>query len=167
MVGVAQLGRAPDCGSGGRGFESLHPPHFRINNRLRANFQGNVGKPVPPQARTPHQRIDERKKGCECLMFASGTLDGMARRQSTRQWERSQPRPSRSNGMLPKVQRSRKAIAGASGNYYLAFLNAPSATGAWMMQFGGHHYAANISFDQGDIVATTPRFYESSQPASG
>src|ERR1035441_5098189 len=25
-VGVAQLGRAPDCGSGGRGFESHHPP---------------------------------------------------------------------------------------------------------------------------------------------
>src|ERR1039457_3429563 len=25
-VGVAQLGRAPDCGSGGRGFESLRPP---------------------------------------------------------------------------------------------------------------------------------------------
>lgn len=25
-VGVAQLARAPDCGSGGRGFESLHPP---------------------------------------------------------------------------------------------------------------------------------------------
>ena len=28
MVGVAQLVSAPDCGSGGRGFESLHPPHF-------------------------------------------------------------------------------------------------------------------------------------------
>ena len=27
-VGVAQLGRAPDCGSGGRGFESLRPPQF-------------------------------------------------------------------------------------------------------------------------------------------
>ena len=26
MVGVAQLVSAPDCGSGGRGFESLHPP---------------------------------------------------------------------------------------------------------------------------------------------
>ena len=25
-MGVAQLGRAPDCGSGGRGFESLRPP---------------------------------------------------------------------------------------------------------------------------------------------
>lgn len=46
-----------------------------------------------------------------------------------------------------------------SGNYYLAFLNAPSATGAWMMQFGGHHYAANISFNGGHIVATTPHFY--------
>ena len=27
MVGVAQLVRAPDCGSGGRGFETRHPPH--------------------------------------------------------------------------------------------------------------------------------------------
>jgi hypothetical protein len=27
MVGVAQLVRAPDCGSGCRGFESLYPPH--------------------------------------------------------------------------------------------------------------------------------------------
>ena len=26
VVGVAQLVRAPDCGSGGRGFESHHPP---------------------------------------------------------------------------------------------------------------------------------------------
>jgi uncharacterized protein (TIGR03437 family) len=46
-----------------------------------------------------------------------------------------------------------------SGNYYLAFLNTPSATGAWMMQFGGHHYAANIAFNQGHIVSTTPHFY--------
>ena len=28
MVDVAQLVSAPDCGSGGRGFESLHPPHY-------------------------------------------------------------------------------------------------------------------------------------------
>ena len=28
MVGVAQLVSAPDCGSGGRGFESPHPPHL-------------------------------------------------------------------------------------------------------------------------------------------
>ena len=29
---------------------------------------------------------------------------------------------------------------------WMAFLNVPSATGPWMLQFGGHHYAANISF---------------------
>ena len=28
MVVVAQLVRAPGCGPGGRGFESLLPPHF-------------------------------------------------------------------------------------------------------------------------------------------
>ena len=27
MVGMAQLVSAPDCGSGGRGFESLYPPY--------------------------------------------------------------------------------------------------------------------------------------------
>ena len=27
MVGIAQLVRAPDCGSGGREFESHYPPH--------------------------------------------------------------------------------------------------------------------------------------------
>ena len=30
MVGVAQVARAPDCGSGGRGFKSHHPPHKKI-----------------------------------------------------------------------------------------------------------------------------------------
>jgi hypothetical protein len=27
MAGIAQLVRAPDCGSGGRGFETHYPPH--------------------------------------------------------------------------------------------------------------------------------------------
>ena len=30
VVGIAQLVRAPDCGSGGRRFESVYPPHFNI-----------------------------------------------------------------------------------------------------------------------------------------
>ena len=33
MVGIAQLVRAPDCGSGCRGFESHYPPHM---NKARA-----------------------------------------------------------------------------------------------------------------------------------
>ncbi len=28
MVGIAQLVRAPDCGSGGQEFDSLYSPHF-------------------------------------------------------------------------------------------------------------------------------------------
>ena len=46
-----------------------------------------------------------------------------------------------------------------AGLYYLAFLNTLSNTGAWMMQFGGHHYAANIGFNLGHVVSTTPHFY--------
>ena len=30
MVGVAQLVRAPVCGTGGRGFNPLRPPHFLL-----------------------------------------------------------------------------------------------------------------------------------------
>ena len=32
-VGIAQLVRAPDCGSGGRGFESPYPPLFLLTSR--------------------------------------------------------------------------------------------------------------------------------------
>jgi hypothetical protein len=42
--------------------------------------------------------------------------------------------------------------------YFLAFLNTPSNTGAWMLQYGGHHYAANIAFNAGKVVGTTPNF---------
>ena len=30
MVGIAQLVRAPVCGTGGRGFESLYSPHISL-----------------------------------------------------------------------------------------------------------------------------------------
>ena len=33
MVGIAQLVSAPDCGSGGQGFESLYPPSWAIAKR--------------------------------------------------------------------------------------------------------------------------------------
>ena len=46
-----------------------------------------------------------------------------------------------------------------SGIYFISFLNTPTTTGAWMLQFGGHHYAANISYNNGHVVATTPHFY--------
>ena len=33
LVGIAQLARAPDCGSGGQGFDSLYPPHNILGRR--------------------------------------------------------------------------------------------------------------------------------------
>lgn len=45
-----------------------------------------------------------------------------------------------------------------SGLRWLAFLNAPTTTGAWMLQFGGHHYAANLAFNNGHVIGTTPFF---------
>lgn len=45
-----------------------------------------------------------------------------------------------------------------SGLYYIAFLNTPTTTGAWMLQFGGHHYGANIAYNGGRVVGTTPLF---------
>lgn len=43
-----------------------------------------------------------------------------------------------------------------SGNYIIAFLGTPSTTGKWMLQFGGHHYAQNITYDAGNVTSITP-----------
>lgn len=44
----------------------------------------------------------------------------------------------------------------SSGNYVIAFLGTPSTTGKWMLQYGGHHYASNITFNTGSVVSITP-----------
>lgn len=46
----------------------------------------------------------------------------------------------------------------SSGIYFISFLGTPSTTGAWMLQFGGHHFASNIAFNNGHIIGTTPYF---------
>ena len=53
MVGMAQSASAPDCGSGGRGFESLYPPFVRLTQTVsfiagkdpadKLSFQGKLG----------------------------------------------------------------------------------------------------------------------------
>jgi len=50
-----------------------------------------------------------------------------------------------------------KAGAGySSGKYIIAFLGTPSATETWMLQFGGHHYAQNITYNAGAVASATP-----------
>jgi hypothetical protein len=44
----------------------------------------------------------------------------------------------------------------SSGYYVIAFLGTPSTTGKWQLQYGGHHYAANITYDAGSVTSITP-----------
>jgi len=46
----------------------------------------------------------------------------------------------------------------ASGLRWICYLGTPSTTGSWMLQFGGHHYAANIAFNNGHVIGATPLF---------
>jgi Protein of unknown function (DUF3500)/Secretion system C-terminal sorting domain len=46
----------------------------------------------------------------------------------------------------------------SKGIYFIAFLNAPSTTGPWMLQYGGHHIGVNIAFNGGNVVGCTPMF---------
>ena len=45
MVDVVQLARAPDCGSGGRGFEPHHPPHAKAGT---GSARSGFASPNPP-----------------------------------------------------------------------------------------------------------------------
>ncbi|MGY4386130.1 hypothetical protein ACVWYN_003180 [Pedobacter sp. UYP24] len=46
----------------------------------------------------------------------------------------------------------------SSDNYIIAFLGAPSATGKWQLQIGGHHLAVNLTFNNGIVTGITPLF---------
>ena len=46
VVGVAQLVRAPGCGPGGRGFESLHSPQFAPTCRQAHGAERFSNRPV-------------------------------------------------------------------------------------------------------------------------
>ncbi len=60
MVAVAQLVRAPDCGSGGRGFNSPQPPHPSPKGLIVGKiqvFRGFLGR-GPGPARRPGARLN-------------------------------------------------------------------------------------------------------------
>lgn len=46
----------------------------------------------------------------------------------------------------------------ASGNYHIAFLGTPSATGTWELYFGGHHLAVTSTYRDGKMIGGTPSF---------
>ena len=46
----------------------------------------------------------------------------------------------------------------ASGNYHIAFLGTPAATGTWQLYFGGHHLAFGTTYKDGVMAGATPSF---------
>ena len=56
------------------------------------------------------------------------------------------------------------AIRFGRNEYYLAILGTPAATGRWMVQFGGHHLAINVTISGGDSVLTPS--HTGAQPAT-
>lgn len=51
------------------------------------------------------------------------------------------------------------------GQYYLAFFGDPSDSGAWEVQFGGHHIGINATLDGADTSITFAPTHLGSQPA--
>lgn len=52
MVGIAQLVSAPDCGSGGQGFESLYPPFSLV--KCRNGTLGVIFIGLSPSGKAQH-----------------------------------------------------------------------------------------------------------------
>jgi hypothetical protein len=46
----------------------------------------------------------------------------------------------------------------ASGNFQIAFIGTPAATGSWELYFGGHHLAFGTTYKDGVMVGATPSF---------
>ena len=57
MVGVVQLARMPDCGSGGRGFEPHHSPHFSKSRKSLSVSGASLGCRQVVKARDFDSRI--------------------------------------------------------------------------------------------------------------
>ena len=67
-------------------------------------------------------------------------------------------------GPPPGGQQGRGGPMFGLDNYWLAFLGAPSTTAPWMLQFGGHHLAINLTLG-GSQASMTPSL-PAAQPAS-
>jgi len=72
------------------------------------------------------------------------------------------PPGGRAGGGAPRGGRG--PVAFGSDEYYLAFVGMPSTTAQWIMQFGGHHLAINMTFT--GARATLAPSHTGAQPAT-
>ena len=59
MVGIAQLVSAPDCGSGGQGFESLYPPSNLMGYRQAVRHSTLTAALVGSNPTSPVRAVDK------------------------------------------------------------------------------------------------------------
>jgi Protein of unknown function (DUF3500) len=52
----------------------------------------------------------------------------------------------------------KRGLRWGAGNFYVAFLGAPSERTPWILQIGGHHLAFNLTFN-GERAGATPLFF--------
>lgn len=52
----------------------------------------------------------------------------------------------------------KRGLKWGAGNFYVAFLGAPSERAPWILQIGGHHLAYNFTFN-GERAGATPLFF--------
>ena len=72
MVGVAQFGRAPGCGPGGRGFKSHHSPHKKIKGHCNTAMAFVPFAPVAQLDRAPD--FESVGRPFECYSLCTVTL---------------------------------------------------------------------------------------------
>ena len=65
MVVLAQLVRAPDCGSGGRGFEPHIPPVYKSSSEKAAFFDSKQAFPDPTLVKSHINILDMIRLSCK------------------------------------------------------------------------------------------------------
>ena len=107
-------------------------------------------------SRNGYRKVTEIMRGDEVLKAASGG---------------GGPRGGTPDGGAPPGARGGRGRGGPGGGpsfgedeYYLAFLGTPSTTAPWMLQFGGHHLAINLTM-AGSQASMTPSL-PAAQPAT-
>jgi hypothetical protein len=111
-----------------------------------------------------YRKVTEIMRGDEVLRQAEATNGARGGQPGARRGGGGPP----PGGGVPAIGRGSMPGGGAPGfgeaEYYLAFLGSPSTTQPWMLQFGGHHLAINLTLD-GSQASLTPSL-PAAQPAT-
>jgi hypothetical protein len=107
---------------------------LRLGDLTDAQRQAALATVAAALSRSGYQKVTDIMNGDEVLKNQGGGRTG--------------GRPGAPGGggrQGPPAGGGRGAIQFGLDEYYMAFLGAPSATNPWILQFGGHHLAINVT----------------------